>query len=184
MRPAAPQKANGARRSRVLAGRRADRRRAAGSAAGAGAIAAEEAARAELGTLPRLRAEADGCARRLAVFTQTLKTLRAIPAAAPPAPDYDSPQNIDEFRETFARRIQAFIQQAVGTERYAMARQIRDLTDDELSELIHFGRERGMECCCGHRQTRRNTQIEPALADCVSRMRSSMSATNTNGSVF
>ncbi|MEJ2379132.1 MAG: hypothetical protein P8Y53_22160 [Pseudolabrys sp.] len=108
-------------------------------------IAAEEAARAELGTLPRLRTEADGCARRLAVLTQTLKTLRAIPAAAPPAPDDHAPQNIDEFRETLARRIQAFIAEKVGTERYAMDRQIRDLTDDELRELIQLGRERGME---------------------------------------
>jgi hypothetical protein len=74
-------------------------------------IAAEEAARAELGTLPRLRAEADSCTRRLAVLTHTLKLLRGIPAApAAGLPDDDDmPRDIDEFRLDLARRIDAFV---------------------------------------------------------------------------
>jgi hypothetical protein len=75
-------------------------------------IAAEETTRAELGTLPRLRAEADGCTRRLAILTQTLKVLRDIPAAPPPTgypDDDDMPRDLDAFREELARRIDAFV---------------------------------------------------------------------------
>jgi hypothetical protein len=109
-------------------------------------IAAEEAARAELGTLPRLRAEADGCARRLATLTQTLKALRAIPATPSARQiEYDDmPEDIDEFRENLARRIEAFMESRVGKERMALDRQFARLTDDELAELAAVGRERGM----------------------------------------
>lgn len=77
-------------------------------------IAAEEVARDALGNEPRLRTEADACARRLAVMTQTLQTLqrrsrwpmRSVIAASTTT----SPEDIDEFRERLARRIEAFME--------------------------------------------------------------------------
>jgi len=106
-------------------------------------IAAEEAARAELGDLPRLRAEADSCTRRLAILTQTLKTLRGI---APPAKDDDdpAPRDIDELRNELARRIRALVLEEYGPERVALDRQFADLSYEEKKELAAFGRERGM----------------------------------------
>jgi len=108
-------------------------------------IAAEEAARAELGTLPRLRAEADSCGRRLAILTQTLKTLRAIPAPPTAQDDPDPvPADIDEFRYALARRIDAFVAARLGKERLALNKQFSALSDDEVRELAAVGRERGM----------------------------------------
>jgi hypothetical protein len=78
-------------------------------------IAAEEAARADLGELPRLRSEADACARRLAVMTQTLQTLQKLREAQPapiqnqPYDDGDWPEDADAFRDELARRIRAFV---------------------------------------------------------------------------
>jgi len=107
-------------------------------------IAAEEAARAELGELPHLRAEADGCTRRLAILTQTLKTLRAIPPPAPAAED-DQPMDIDELREDLARRLHALIDGRIDSERAALNHQFANLTDAQIKELAEVGRERGME---------------------------------------
>ena len=106
-------------------------------------IAAEEAARAELGELPRLRAEADGCTRRLAILTQTLKTLRAI---APPAAaaEVEPPGDMDALRMDLARRLNGLIMNRVGPRRMALNKQFADLTDDEMQELAEVGRERGM----------------------------------------
>ena len=80
-------------------------------------IAAEEAAREALGNEPRLRTEADACARRLAMMTQTLQTLQKIRAVQPMAntrcqcAEYDDlPEDMDAFREQLARRIEAFME--------------------------------------------------------------------------
>lgn len=78
-------------------------------------IAAEEAARAELGDLPRLRAEADGCVRRLAILAQTLQTvqkLRDVENGKPQRSVYedDMPEDIDAFRTELARRIRVFFE--------------------------------------------------------------------------
>jgi len=106
-------------------------------------IAAEEAARAELGELPRLRAEADGCTRRLAILTQTLKTLRGI---VPPTKDDDPvPRDMDAFRNELARRINGLVLSRIGPERMALNDQFARLTTDELKELAEVGRERGMK---------------------------------------
>jgi hypothetical protein len=106
-------------------------------------IAAEETARAELGTLPRLRAEADGCARRLAILTQTLKTLRDLaPAAAP----HDAPPvDLDAMRAELTRRIEGLVLSRLGPLREALDRQFAELTDEQMQELAAVGRERGME---------------------------------------
>src|SRR5690606_8807677 len=111
-------------------------------------IASEEATRAELGTLPRLAGEAEQCARRLALLTQTLKTLRAIPAP-PPAAAWDDgyddmPADIDAFRNELARRIRAAVVSRIGEERNALNTQFAALSDDEMKELAAVGRERGM----------------------------------------
>lgn len=79
-------------------------------------IAAEETARAELGALPRLRADADACARRLAIMTQTLRKLQELRAAEPtqnqrcPHCADDMPEDMDAFRDELARRIDAFME--------------------------------------------------------------------------
>lgn len=106
-------------------------------------IAAEEAARAELGTLPRLRAEADGCARRLAILTQTLKTLRDIAPA--PEPERVPPGDLDAMRAELARRIEGLALSQLGPVRLALDRQFAELTDGQMQELATVGRERGME---------------------------------------
>lgn len=77
-------------------------------------IAAEEAVRADLGALPRLRSEADGCVRRLAGLTQLVHTLQRIRAEAPATKgptddDDDMPRDLDAFRDELARRIDAFV---------------------------------------------------------------------------
>ncbi|AXK83559.1 hypothetical protein DW352_25355 [Pseudolabrys taiwanensis] len=80
-------------------------------------IAAEEVAREALGNEPRLRTEADACARRLAVMTQTLQTLQKIREAQPMAnarcqcSEYDDlPDDLDALRDELARRIEAFME--------------------------------------------------------------------------
>jgi len=80
-------------------------------------IAAEEVAREALGNEPRLRTEADACARRLAVMTQTLQTLQKIREAQPRAnarcqcSEYDDlPDDLDALRDELARRIEAFME--------------------------------------------------------------------------
>lgn len=79
------------------------------------------------------------------MLTQTLKTLRAIPAAAPPAmpDDPDMPEDIDKFRRELARRINAFVESRLGEERVKLDTQFSALSDDELKELAAVGRERG-----------------------------------------
>lgn len=78
-------------------------------------IDAEEAIRADLDTLPRMRGEAERCARTLAVLTQTLQTLRKLKAEEPPPDgvcphcgDDDLPADVDAMRMEFARRIRLF----------------------------------------------------------------------------
>lgn len=83
-------------------------------------IAAEEGAREALGEAPRLRAEADGCTRRLAIMTQTLQTLQKLreaeakPQRCPRCEEADSPEALDRFREALARRIEGFIVARTG----------------------------------------------------------------------
>ena len=83
-------------------------------------IEAEEGAREALGEAPRLRAEADACARRLAIMTQTLQTLQKIREAQPVAtrcPHCDDlPEDIDAFRNELARRIEAFMESRTDEE--------------------------------------------------------------------
>jgi hypothetical protein len=80
-------------------------------------LAAEEAARVQLGTLPGTRAEAERAARTLASLTQTLHLLARLRIGAAPdhGPDHDDhdddddmPRDIDEFRRDLARRIDAW----------------------------------------------------------------------------
>lgn len=110
-------------------------------------LEAEEAMRAELNTRPRARHEAERCARTLSVLTQTLKTLQGMRAggAGGYAFDDDMPADMDAFREDLARRIRAFVESRLGPERVALERQMEALTDDELSELVQLGRERGIQ---------------------------------------
>jgi len=111
-------------------------------------LEAEEAARAALGTRPRPRYEAERCARTLSVLTQTLERLQRLHAKSGGGKDGDDdpvPEDIDEFREALARRINAFVESEIGTERMALDDQIRTLTDQELKRLIELGRERGMQ---------------------------------------
>lgn len=84
-------------------------------------IAAEEVAREALGNEPRLRTEADACARRLAVMTQTLQTLQKIRETQPignarcQCSEYDDiPEDMDAFRDELARRINAFVKSRAG----------------------------------------------------------------------
>jgi len=84
-------------------------------------IAAEEVAREALGNEPRLRTEADACARRLALMTQTLQTLQKIRETQPMANarcqccEYDDiPADMDAFRGELARRIDAFVKSRTG----------------------------------------------------------------------
>jgi transposase-like protein len=75
-------------------------------------LAAEEAARAQLGALARTPADAERCARTLATLTQTLHALTRLRGGLAPdsGPDYDDiPADIDEFRRELARRIDAFV---------------------------------------------------------------------------
>jgi hypothetical protein len=76
-------------------------------------LAAEEAARAQLGGLARPPREAERTARTLAVLTQTLHALQRLRCGlspnARPDDDDDLPHDIDEFRLNLARRIDAFV---------------------------------------------------------------------------
>lgn len=110
-------------------------------------LAAEEAVFAELSVRPRARYEAERCARTLSVLAQTLKTLQGMRAGASRGRSTldEEPDNIDAFREEFARRIRGFIENRIGSERVALDRQVARLSDDELRELVQAGRERGME---------------------------------------
>jgi len=76
-------------------------------------LAAEEAARAQLGLLPRLPADAERSARTLATLTQTLQALARLRCGLPPDggfdDDDDMPRDLDEFRRDLARRIDAFV---------------------------------------------------------------------------
>ena len=109
----------------------------------------EEAIRAALGLRPRARHEAERYARTLSVMAQTLKTLQGMRVAGGatrgPALDDELPEDIDAFRDELARRIRGFIENRVGPERMALDRQVAALSDDELSELVQVGRERGMQ---------------------------------------
>jgi hypothetical protein len=76
-------------------------------------IAAEERARAELNRSPRRRAEAKRCASTLATLTQTLAALARLRGEAAPDQEIehdDMPEDIDEFRNELARRIEAFLE--------------------------------------------------------------------------
>ncbi len=82
-------------------------------------IAAEEAARADLGDLPRLRAEADSCVRRLAILSQTLQTVQRVRESENGgARGYQasSPEDLDARREALARRIEAFMESRTDEE--------------------------------------------------------------------
>ena len=87
-------------------------------------LAAEEAARANLGRMPRVPADAERCARTLATLTQTLNALARLRAGLEPdrglpdrgLADDDMPRDIDEFRHELARRIRAFVQSRTGGE--------------------------------------------------------------------
>ena len=81
-------------------------------------IAAEEAARAQLGRLPRTRADAERAARTLATLTQTLNALRRLRCGTDRRDDdYDDmPEDIDAFRNELARRIDAFVTSRMGEE--------------------------------------------------------------------
>jgi hypothetical protein len=78
-------------------------------------LAAEEAARAELGAAARPPADAERCARTLATLTQTLQALWRLRGnlssdTGAETDDDDMPTDIDEFRRELARRIEAFLQ--------------------------------------------------------------------------
>jgi hypothetical protein len=83
-------------------------------------LAAEEAVRVQLGTLPGARAEAERAARTLASLTQTLHVLARLRASE--APDHgtddndddDMPRDLDEFRRDLARRIDAWAASRTG----------------------------------------------------------------------
>ena len=77
-------------------------------------LAAEEAAREQLGPLPRTSADAQRCAGTLATLTQTLHALARLrggflPDQGSSNDDDDMPANIDDFRNELARRIDAFV---------------------------------------------------------------------------
>lgn len=81
-----------------------------------GEIEIEEARHARLAGLPRPTAEAARTARTLAVLAQTLQAVRRLrmaeqlpPAQAPVTRDDEMPEDIDEFRNELARRIDAFV---------------------------------------------------------------------------
>jgi hypothetical protein len=110
-------------------------------------LAAEEALRAALGTKPRARYDLERCARTLAVMTQTLERLQRLHPKSSGGKDVDHdpvPENIDEFREELAKRINAFVESRVGKERMALNRRFAKLTDAEMEELAAVGHERGM----------------------------------------
>ena len=67
-------------------------------------IAAEEAVRADLDAVRRMRGGADRCARTLVILGQALAVVQKLRAEEPPALDPDDmPRDIDEFREALAR---------------------------------------------------------------------------------
>jgi hypothetical protein len=76
-------------------------------------LAAEEAARAQFGLLPRAPGDAERCARTLAILTKTLHALARLRGGATEHglrhDDDDIPADIDEFRHDLARRIDAFV---------------------------------------------------------------------------
>jgi hypothetical protein len=76
-------------------------------------LATVETMRASLGREPLRPMDAERTARTLSVLTETLAKLRRLRLAAAPqtGPDHDDdmPADIDEFRNEFARRIDAFI---------------------------------------------------------------------------
>ena len=73
-------------------------------------IAAEEAARADLDALPRMRGEAERCARTLVILGQALQMVQKLRAEEKTVPaQAELPRDIDEFREALARRIEAFV---------------------------------------------------------------------------
>jgi len=78
-------------------------------------LAAEEAGRAQFGLLPRAPADAERCARTLAILTKTLQALAHMRGGAAEQgfrhddDDDDMPADIDEFRRDLARRIDAFV---------------------------------------------------------------------------
>jgi hypothetical protein len=74
-------------------------------------IAAEEAVRAQLGALPRKRADAQAAARTLTTLTEALHGLARLRAGVHPGgpDDDDIPHDIDAFRRELARRIDAFV---------------------------------------------------------------------------
>ena len=80
-------------------------------------LAAEEAARAQLGLLPRAPSEAERCARTLAILTRTLHALARLRGGATEQrsiDDDDMPADMDEFRNELARRIRVFVQSRTG----------------------------------------------------------------------
>src|SRR5262249_50405400 len=80
-------------------------------------IAAEEALRAQLGSMPRKPSEAARAARTLATLTQTLHALARLRCGIPAdveRDDDDLPADIDEFRRELARRIRVFVQSRTG----------------------------------------------------------------------
>jgi hypothetical protein len=109
-------------------------------------IAAEEATRAALGIRPRSRNEAERCARTIVKLTHAMQTIQKLRGdGGTMAVDDDPPCDIDAFREQLAHRIRAFIMGQIGPERVAMNERLARLTDEQVKELIAFGRQRGMQ---------------------------------------
>lgn len=82
-------------------------------------LAAEEAARAALGTRPRPRYDAERCARTLWVLTQTIERVQRLRSQADSEAAKAQEQeqiDIDEFREVLARRIMAFVEERKARE--------------------------------------------------------------------
>lgn len=84
-------------------------------------IAAEESIRAELDATPRLRGEAERCARTISILSQTLQTLQKVREAQRKEAERcqhdendDVPTDIEAFREALARRIDAFMRSREG----------------------------------------------------------------------
>jgi hypothetical protein len=109
-------------------------------------IAAEEATRAALGIRPRSRNEAERCARTISKLTNALQTIQKLRGDdRNEAVSGEPPQDMDALREELARRLHALIDSQIGSERLALDKQVAELTDDEMRELIQMGRERGMQ---------------------------------------
>jgi hypothetical protein len=81
-------------------------------------LAAEEAVRSQLGSLARVPADAERCARTLATLTQTLHALTRLRGGVAPDSgshdDDDMPKDIDEFRRELARRMREFVRSRTG----------------------------------------------------------------------